>query len=194
MTCGGVACRTTSVVDGWVTAPVRTVVDCAVLLPRAEALAVADSALRSGMVTRQAMTDDVAPLDRQLRPRVRWVVEHADAAAANPFESVLRALCLDVQGLDVRCQVRIDDEDGWVGRVDLADRHLRIVIEGESLEFHGERDVFDRDCARYSRLAADGWLVLRFSWTQVMTRPEWVRRVIARAVSGGGGRCRRSTG
>jgi very-short-patch-repair endonuclease len=182
------------VADGWVTAPVRTVVDCAVLLPFGEALAVADSALRSGMVSRQALLARVPALDPQLRPRVRRVVEHADSSAANPFESALRAICLDVPGLDVRCQVRIDDEDGWVGRVDLADRRLRIVIEGESLEFHGEREVFDRDCARYSRLAADGWLVLRFSWTQVMTRPEWVCRVILRAVSGAGGRCRRPTG
>jgi very-short-patch-repair endonuclease len=79
--------------------------------------------------------------------------------------------------------VRIDDEDGWVGRVDLADRELRIVVEGESLEFHGEREMFDRDCARYSRLSADGWLVLRFSWTQVMTRPDWVRSVLVRAVA-----------
>jgi very-short-patch-repair endonuclease len=171
------------VVDGWVTTPVRTVLDCAVLLPLPEALAVADSALRSGMVTTEALTERVPILDRQLQPRVRRVVQHAEASAANPFESVLRAICLGVPSLDVRCQVRIDDEDGWVGRVDLADRRLRIVIEGESLEFHGEREVFDRDCARYSRLAADGWLVLRFSWTQVMTQQEWVRRVIARAVA-----------
>jgi very-short-patch-repair endonuclease len=171
------------VVDGWVTTPARTVVDCAVLLPFAEALAVADSALRSGTLDRQVLLDRVAGLDAQLRPRVRRVLDQADPSAANPFESVLRAICLDVAGLDVRCQVRIDDADGWVGRVDLADRRLRIVVEGESLEFHGEREVFDRDCARYSRLAADGWLVLRFSWTQVMTRPEWVRRVVARAVA-----------
>ena len=67
--------------------------------------------------------------------------------------------------------------------MDLADRRLRIVIEGESFEFHGEREMLDRDCARYSRLTADGWLVVRFSWTQVMTRPGWVRSVIARTVA-----------
>ncbi|WP_344192376.1 DUF559 domain-containing protein [Pedococcus aerophilus] len=168
--------------DGWVTGRERTVLDCAVLLPFSEALAIADSALRTG-VDRSDLLDRVDGLDRQLRSRVRRVLECADGAAANPFESALRAICLDVPGLKVRCQVRIDDADGWVGRVDLADRALRIVVEGESVEFHSEREVFDRDCARYSRLAADGWLVLRFSWTQVMTRPDWVRAVVARAVA-----------
>ena len=85
-------------------------------------------------------------------------------------------------------QVRIDDASGFVGRVDLADVRLRLVIEGESFEFHGEREMLDRDCRRYSRLTADGWLVLRFSWNQVMTRPAWVREVIAAAVQTWSGR------
>lgn len=169
-------------VDGWVTSRVRTLLDCAVLLPFDEALALTDSALRSGTVERSVLLDRLPGLDPQLRPRVRRVVECADAFAANPFESVLRAIALDVPGLAVVPQVRIDDADGWVGRVDLADRRLRIVIEGESLEFHGEREAFDRDCLRYSRLVADGWLVLRFSWTQVMSQPDLVRALIVRAV------------
>jgi very-short-patch-repair endonuclease len=170
-------------VDGWVTTPARTVLDCAVLLPFDEALAVADSAYRSGSVDRAELLARLPQLDAQLRPRVRRVAEAADAFTANPFESVLRAIALEVPGLHLVPQVRIDDVDGWVGRVDLADRRLRIVLEAESFEFHGERQVLDRDCARYTRLVADGWLVLRFSWEQVMTRPDWVRSMIARAVA-----------
>lgn len=169
-------------VDGWVTSRERTVLDCAVLLPFDEALAVTDSALRSGDVRRRDLLDRAERLDAQLRPRVRRVLTSADPTADNPFESVLRAIALDVPGLCPTPQVRIDDHAGFVGRVDLADTELRIVIEGESLEFHGEREVFDRDCHRYSRLVADGWLVLRFSWTQVMTKPAWVKAVIAQTV------------
>jgi very-short-patch-repair endonuclease len=171
------------VTDGWVISPVRTLMDCAVLLPFAEALAITDSALRCGDVRREQLLQQVATFDAQLRPRVHRVFWCADGAAANPFESALRAAALDVPGLDVQCQLRIDDSDGFVGRVDLADVHLRIVIEGESFEFHGEREMLDRDCQRYSRLTADGWLVLRFSWTHVMTKPDWVRSLIARTVA-----------
>ena len=170
------------VVDGWVTNRERTVLDCAQLLPFDEALAVADSALRSGTVHRAALLERVAALDRQLRPRVRRVLTCADAAAANPFESVLRAIALDVPGLSLRTQVRIDDSGGWVGRVDLADERLRIVLEADSMEYHGEREVMDADCARYTRLVSDGWLVLRFTWTQVMTKPAWVQARIAATV------------
>jgi very-short-patch-repair endonuclease len=171
------------VVGGWVTAPVRTVIDCATLLPFAEALAVVDSALRSKAVTRAELLARVPSLDRQLRARVRRVLLCADPSAANPFESALRAIALEVAGLEVRCQVRIDDADGFIGRVDLADEGLRIVIEADSLEFHGEREALDRDAQRYDRLVADDWLVLRFTWYQVMTRADWVRSVIARTVA-----------
>ena len=170
------------VVDGWVTGPERTVLDCALLLPFDEALAVTDSALRSGRVGRSDLLARLAALDPQLRPRARRVLTAADAGAANPFESVLRAIALDVPVLCLRTQVRIDDAAGWVGRVDLADERLRIVLEADSMEYHGERDVMDKDCARYTRLVADGWLVLRFTWTQVMTRPDWVRQRIAETV------------
>src|SRR3954464_2202303 len=42
-------------VTGWRTSPLRTVVDCATALPFDEALAVADSALRSGAVTQSEL-------------------------------------------------------------------------------------------------------------------------------------------
>jgi very-short-patch-repair endonuclease len=71
----------------------------------------------------------------------------------------------------VATQVRIDDAAGWIGRVDLADLRLRLVLEADSMEYHGERSAQDRDCARYTRLTTSGWLVLRFTWEQVMHRP-----------------------
>ena len=80
------------VADG-VTTPFRTVIDCARLLPFDEALAVADSALRSGLVTREEL--DAIDVRGAGAAAVRRVLRHADARAANPFESVLRALCLE---------------------------------------------------------------------------------------------------
>jgi very-short-patch-repair endonuclease len=169
--------------DGWVTTPVRTVVDCAARLPFPEALAIADSALRSGLVDREVLHATAAALDGYgFRGRVLRVVEAASPDAHGPFESVLRAHVLGLHA-EFEPQVRIDDEDGFVGRVDLADTRLRIVLEAESLEFHGEKAAFDKDCERYTRLTAAGWLVLRFTWTQVMTQPERVRTLVERAIA-----------
>jgi very-short-patch-repair endonuclease len=173
---------TDDVVDGWVTSRVRTVHDCCALLPFDEALSVVDSALREGRVTRQQLMA-LAHVPARLRPRVARVVAAGDARAANPFESVLRALALDVPGLTVRPQVQISDADGWIGRVDLADVALRIVLEADSHEFHTEAEAFARDCWRYDRLVADGWLVLRFPWVHVMHRPEAIRALLTRVVT-----------
>lgn len=171
------------VVDGWVTSPERTLLDCAALLPFEQALAITDSALRDRTVTRAALAARAADLPRVHRARAERVFALASPQAANPFESALRAIALGVPGLDVRCQVRIDDDRGWVGRVDLADITLRIVIEADSMQYHGEREAMDRDVQRYTRLVCDGWLVLRFTWYQVLTRPRWVAQMLAKAVA-----------
>ena len=171
------------VVDRWVTSRERTLLDCAALLPFEQALAITDSALRDRSVTRAGLAARAADLPRLHRARAERVFALASPQAANPFESALRAIALGVPGLDVRCQVRIDDDRGWVGRVDLADRTLRIVVEADSMEYHGERQAMDRDVERYTRLVCDGWLVLRFTWYQVMTRPQWVAEMLAKAVA-----------
>ncbi|MEP6631863.1 MAG: DUF559 domain-containing protein [Lapillicoccus sp.] len=169
------------VVEGWVTGPLRTVLDSAVTLPFDEALAVADSALRSGSVTGGELVGAAETHPPRGRARVTRVARHASVEAANPFESVLRAICLEVPGLEVIPQVEIADE-GFFARVDLADTRLRIVIEADSFAFHGGRDRLRHDCWRYDELVARGWVVLRFAWEQVMFAPEWVRRILVEAV------------
>lgn len=77
-----------------VTSKVRTVLDCARWLAFDAALAVVDSALRSG-VTKTELLLACARLPRTGRSRAYGVIEQGDARAANPFESVLRAMGLN---------------------------------------------------------------------------------------------------
>lgn len=116
------------------------------------------------------------------RDRVLAYARAADARAANPFESVLRAITFAVPGLHFQPQVSISD-DGFFARVDLADEELRIVVEAEGLEFHGSRKAFERDCRRYDELVIRGWLVLRFTWVQVMFEPGLVAATLRAAVA-----------
>lgn len=106
----------------------------------------------------------------------------ACAEAANPFESVLRAIALDVVGLDVRPQIPIYDP-GFLGRPDLVDERLQIVIEADSFEWHGGRVALRRDAQRYNALVVHGWLVLRFAWEDVMFQPTMVQGVLEAAVA-----------
>lgn len=157
---------------GEITSPVRTVIDCATSLPFDEALAVANSALRDGFVTREQLLEAAHAIRRTGRRRALRVAERADGRAQNPFESVLRALALDVPGLDLTPQVAVTVA-GRVIHPDLVDRRLRIIAEGDSHEFHTTRRQIDIDCERYTELALDGWIVLRFSHPQAMGRQEW---------------------
>jgi hypothetical protein len=55
--------------------------------------------------------------------------------------------------------------DAWgreVAHADLGYEKCRIALEYEGLQ-HADRDQFGRDIDRYSLMAADGWLVLRFA-------------------------------
>ena len=168
------------VAEGWVTTPLRTVVDCCLDLPFDEALSVVDSALRSGL-PRRMLVAAASALGPRHRVRALHVVRLGSAKAANPFESVLRSIALRIERTtwDPQHRIRYDD---FFAKVDLGEPCLELVLEADSYEFHGERVAFGRDCERYDELVSRGWLVLRFTWEQVMLRPAWVARVIGRTV------------
>ncbi|GAB2970588.1 DUF559 domain-containing protein [Nocardioides montaniterrae] len=170
------------IVDG-VTGQDRTLLDCLRHLPFDESLAIADSALRSGYSPSRlrAMVRDARGTGGG---RMRRVADLATADSANPFESALRAIALGVSGLTVRPQVAIRDDGIFLARPDLVDEDLRIVLEADSFEWHGGRADLRKDARRYNALAVRGWLVLRFSWEDVMFEPELVRSTLERAVAG----------
>lgn len=157
-----------------VTTPLKTVLDCARHLPFDEALAIADSALRSGSVTRAEM--EAADVRGAGAAAVRRVLAHADGRAANAFESVLRALCIE-EGVDVVPQQAVELTTGTV-HPDLVCRVRRFVLEADSWSFHATRKAHKRDCVRYNLLTAHGWRVFRFTWEQVMHEQTYVRWVL----------------
>ena len=156
-----------------------TLVQCLRLLPYDEALVIADSALRGG--EHETLRRARSLVRGRGQARATRVAAMASDLSANAFESVMRSICHDVPGLEVQPQVVISSPHCWA-RPDLVDRDRRIVIECDSYEWHGSRDGFRKDVRRYTLLAADGWVVLRFTWEDVMFRPEWVREVLARVV------------
>lgn len=167
--------------EGPVTSVRRTLHDCLRALPFDEALAVADSALRQG-VPPETLVAVAAAVRGPGAPQARRVAVEATPLAANPFESVLRAIALGVAGLDLRPQVLVaDGPDG--GRADLVDEGLGLVVEAESHSYHSNRGALRRDCRRYTRFTLLGWRVLRFAWEDVMYVPVYVRECLEAAVA-----------
>lgn len=172
------------VVHPGVTAPGRTVMDCSKAMPFDAALAIADSALRHGNVTKPRMLQLADRMAGPGRAKCLRVARHADGRAANPFESVLRAISLDIPGLELVPQVAIQDR-GLDVRPDLVDEHLRLVVEADSFAWHGKRKALKRDCERYNALSLRQWTVLRFSWEHVMFEPGYVADCLRAAAQGG---------
>lgn len=165
-----------------VTTPERTLVDCLRSGPFCDALCVADSALRDGFGRGRLLA-----LARDLRgpgsALARRVAASADARAANAFESALRAIALEVAGLLVVPQVSVRNGQQFLGRPDLVDERLGIALEADSFEWHGDRGALGRDARRYNRFTVNGWLVLRFTWEDVMFHPDEVALILQAAVA-----------
>ncbi|QCC78093.1 hypothetical protein E2C04_14515 [Nocardioides daphniae] len=138
--------------DG-LTSPDRTMLDCLRACSFPAALAFADSALRQGRTP--GWLARVAGEARGHGARqARRVAAAATDLAANPFESGLRAVALDVRGLTVRPQAPLYSGGRFIGRPDLVDLELGIVLESDSFKWHGGRSALVRDARRYNDFTA----------------------------------------
>ena len=169
-------------VERGVTTKRRTLIDCMRNLPLEEAVPIVDSALRMKDLTKSELIRIAFGLRGRGRTRAISVAVMATRAAANAYESTLRAIASTVPGLFVRAQQPLRISRDQVLHPDLLDDRLRIVIEAESFEWHGERQRLATDCWRYNAFVNLGYVVVRFSWEQVMFNAPYVVEVLSRAV------------
>ncbi|QNE22436.1 hypothetical protein F1D05_36740 [Kribbella qitaiheensis] len=169
------------------TDPLRTVLDCARRLPFGEALAVADSAVRLGKVNRKVLNASALSLNGPGRPAAIRACSLADGRAASALESMLRSRVIEagITGFIPQYVIR---GPGFFARVDLGNPLLRIAIEADSFTHHATREALRRDCRRYTSLAANGWLLLRYSWEDVILDDSWVGDSLDRTITGSAAR------
>ncbi|MFF1816417.1 type IV toxin-antitoxin system AbiEi family antitoxin domain-containing protein [Kribbella sp. NPDC058245] len=160
--------------DKRMTSLLRTVVDCSRILPFGEALALADAALRSGELGRHELENAAIAMRGPGRPTARRVADSATALAESFLESILRGLLISAGLTEFEPQVVVRDADGFIGRVDLGHRAARLALEAEGYGYHSSSIAFAADCRRYNNLVAAGWLVLRFTYQQILHDSAWV--------------------
>jgi hypothetical protein len=167
--------------DGWATGPLLTVLLCARDLPFDAALTVADSALREKAVAHDELVVASSSWRGGNEECVRLVTSHANGLAKNPFESGLRAITIKAKLEFIpQYEVRVG---ALTVHPDLVDPINGIILEADSWGFHADKEAHDRDCERYTMLTADGWIVLRFTYDQVMFQPGYVLRCIEMALA-----------
>lgn len=66
--------------------------------------------------------------------------------------------------------------------VDFLWAELRVVVEVDGYEFHGDRIAFERDHGRGAILMRAGYLRLAFTWRQIVERPEEVVQAVIAAL------------
>lgn len=68
--------------------------------------------------------------------------------------------------------------------VDFRIIHAPVIIECDGWTFHGlQRSTFERDRRRDAVLTAAGWIVLRFTYRTITTRPSWTAARIREATA-----------
>ena len=165
-----------------VTAPARTVADCARLLAPDALVCLVDDALHRGLVTAAQL---VALADDRRwspgAPALRRALALADGRAESPAETLARLLLLPaLPGLVP--QHRLVDRRGWtVARFDLGDPRLRLAVEADGRAHRGEVSAA-RDHRRDRRSAALGWRTERCTWWDLRRGQQvLVARVLAAA-------------
>jgi very-short-patch-repair endonuclease len=161
-----------------VTSPARTVLDNA-MHPHLEELV--GTAIDQGITNLREIEAAIArcPSRRGVR-RLCALLEQAGGPRRTRSWGERRLLALIRQaGLPVPLTNRL-----LLGlQVDAMWPDLKLVVEVDGFEFHGDRDSFENDRARDAKLVAAGWRVLRFTATQLDEQPMVVIGQLAAALA-----------
>jgi hypothetical protein len=148
-----------------ITTPARTIIDLASSLqplPLEQAL---DQADRRGLIDFAELK--TRPIPRSLKAILARYT--GPAFTRSELEDRFHAIC-DTHDLPRPTSNTIIEGE----EVDFAWRARRLVVEVDGYGYHRSPSRFENDRERDIMLTLAGWTVLRFTWTQVTTRPDWV--------------------
>jgi very-short-patch-repair endonuclease len=149
-----------------ITTPARTIIDLARTLegrPLEHALDLADQ---------RSLIDFEDLRTRPIPPSLQAVLSLYTAGTTptrSEMEERFLALCDAHDLARPNVNTRIEGEE-----VDFAWRDRRLIVEVDGYAYHRSPSAFETDRERDITLVLAGWRVMRFTWTQLTTRPAWV--------------------
>ncbi len=158
-----------------ITSELRTAWDCCLELTQRDAVVLVDSALRSGAFTLAELEARVAAMpESRSKRRVSAVLALCDPRSGSVLESLCRLLLVAAGLRPEQTQLVVRCGGAFIGRVDFAWPSARLVVECDGFAFHSDRAAYRSDRRRGNALVRAGWRVLRFSWEDVVSAPEYV--------------------
>lgn len=171
------------------TSPTRTLIDLGAVYGPGLVENALDRALTRRIITVDLLERELESLARPGRAGVgvvRTVLERRAIGAERP-DSVLEARMArlfqawSLPPAVFQYEVRVGGR--LVARVDFAYPELRLAIEVDGWETHSSPRELQYDLDRQNALVAAGWIVLRFTWADVVRRPAKVAARIRAALA-----------
>jgi hypothetical protein len=159
------------------TGAARTLADLARVQDHDKAVCAIDAALRERVVAEEDLLPLAAIRGRGARG-VRAAVAAADPKSGSVLETLLRLVIAEAGLPTPVSQYQVADHGHEVARVDFCWPDERLVVEADGYAYHSNREHYRRDRRRTNELARLGWRVLRFTWEDVVGRPEHVVALI----------------
>lgn len=157
-----------------------TIVDCLRVVPFRLGVDLLDRALQQRWLT----FDDLVWRTQQLaaRPGVTTLVRHIRLAGTGTRSEAERIMARLLRKAGLAGWVANFPLDG-VGVLDVAFVAQRVAIEIDGRAWHSAGDRFQHDRTRQNRLILLGWTVLRFTWDDLVHRPDDVTRQVRLALA-----------
>jgi len=171
-----------------VTDPSRTLLDLCRFIGDRRLLRASESARRLRLTSWSELIATLAKHARRGRPGIRRMRRliaanaHRGEITDTDFELLVLALLVENGLPEPVVHHTLRSPDGTVlAELDLAYPDLRIAIELDG-GIHRQREVFERDRPRQNMIVLGGWIVLRFTWTTFVERPETIVKEVAAAI------------
>jgi hypothetical protein len=163
----------------------RTMLDCLLWLPEEAGRAMAVDALQRGRVSVEELRTALRRTGQRHGLSRAWsVVADIGAGAHSEAEVRVHALLRRAGVTRWTANTPVSDADGLIGIVDVLFDGARVVVEIDGRAYHSDDVAFQRDRTRQNRLMRAGYLVLRFTWDDVVARPDEIVALVRHALDG----------
>lgn len=163
----------------------RTAIDCLLWLPEEFGRALMTDALQRRVLDVETVRVALRRTGQRHGLARAWAVLADVSAGAHSEAEVLAHRILRKAGITGwAANVEVFDGMGLIGIVDVLFGPARLVLEIDGRAHHSDEGAFQRDRSRQNRLVAAGYRVIRFTWDDLVRRPDDVARVVRAMLAG----------